>query len=131
MCIYIYLSGGSDMQYLAQMRLNGTARPATAQEGVAFIEDSILPTLERCQQYVAQGKILAGGPVSGTIALSLVIRADSIQEVDELVMSLAVWPLMETTITPLTTFEGRMLSVRSRLSDLKAQSSAAGELSAV
>jgi hypothetical protein len=36
-----------------------------------------------------------------------------------LVESLPLWPLMETTVTPLTTFEGRIQAVQSKLKQLK------------
>ena len=59
--------------------------------------------------------------MSGAIALALVVRAESIQELDELIESLPIWPRMETTVTPLTSFEGRMGAVRLRLERLRAK----------
>jgi len=108
------------MNYLVQMKLANPHRPAAPHEGVAFIEQFILPTLERCNQLQAEKKILAGGPISGAIALSLVMSAESAQELDSLLTSLPVWPRMETVVTPLTSFDGRMQSVRSLLEQLKA-----------
>jgi len=52
-----------------------------------------------------------------TIGLALVVKADSAKELDDLVTSLPVWPRMETAITPLTTFEDRVLSIQRRLGD--------------
>jgi len=109
------------MNYLVQMKLAGSHRPAVPQEGIAFIEQFILPTLELCNKLQAEKKILAGGPVSGTVALSLIMSAESAQELDSLITSLPVWPRMETVVTPLTSFDGRMQSVRSLLEQLKAQ----------
>jgi len=43
---------------------------------------------------------------------------------DDVVSSLPVWPRMETTITPLTTFDGRIQTVRARLAQLKTQGGA-------
>ncbi len=108
------------MEYLVQMKLAASSRPATTAEGAAFIEQFILPTLELCQQLEAEKKILAGGPVGGAVALALVVRADSNREVDQVVESLPVWPRMETTITPLISFRDRAQAVRSRLQHLKA-----------
>lgn len=105
------------MIYLVQLKL--ARRPASPDEGIVFIEQMILPTLELCKKLEAEKKILAGGPVSGAIALSLIVSAESPEEVDSLITSLPVWPLMETTITPLTTFDVRMQSVRARLGQLK------------
>lgn len=110
------------MNYLVQLKLAN--RPANPQEGIVFIEQFILPTLELCKKLEAEKKIVAGGPLSGAIALSLIVSAESVQELDEVITSLPVWPLMETTVTPLSTFDVRMQAVRARLQQLKAQGGA-------
>ncbi|HXJ87861.1 MAG TPA: muconolactone Delta-isomerase family protein [Candidatus Binatia bacterium] len=107
------------MNYLVQLKL--VERPSTPQEGVIFIEQFILPTLELCKKLEADRKIVAGGPLSGAIAISLMVSADSAQELDDVISSLPVWPRMETTVTPLTTFDGRIHTVRARLAQLKTQ----------
>jgi muconolactone delta-isomerase len=106
------------MQYLVQLRLVPLSRPTTADEGLAFIEQYILPTLERCEQLQTLQKIAAGGPVSGAVALDLIINAETAQQLDEVITALPAWPLMETTVTPLTTFTDRrqaVLAMRERL----------------
>jgi hypothetical protein len=45
--------------------------------------------------------IVAGGPISGAIGLTFIIRADSAPEIDEIVGALPLWPPMITTVTPL------------------------------
>lgn len=110
------------MNYLVQLKLAN--RPANQQEGAVFIEQFILPTLELCKKLEAERKIVAGGPLSGAIALSLIVSAESAQELDKVITSLPVWPLMETTVTPLSTFDVRMQAVRARLQQLKAQGGA-------
>jgi muconolactone delta-isomerase len=117
------------MKYLVQMKLANSSRPATPLEGVAFIEQFILPTLELCKKLEAERTILAGGPASGAVALALIVRAESIQELDDLITGLPVWPRMETSVTPLTSFEGRVLSVRARLEQIKAQMQAGATVS--
>jgi muconolactone delta-isomerase len=103
------------MQYLVQMKIVPQGRPMSAEEGAAFFEEFIHPTLEQCKNLEAEKKILAGGPISGTIGLALAVKADSAKKLDDLVTSLPVWPRMETAITPLTTFEDRALSIQRRL----------------
>jgi hypothetical protein len=106
------------MQYLVQLRLANPSRPATAEEGLSFVGQYILPTLERCEELQASEEIIAGGPVSGAVALDLIVKADTAKKLDEVITSLAVWPMMETTITPLTTFGDRrqaVLAIRDRL----------------
>jgi muconolactone delta-isomerase len=105
------------MDCLVQPKLGG--RPANPLEGIVFIEQSILPTLELCKKLEAEKQMVAGGRSSGSIALSLIVGAESVQEPDALIASLPVWPLMETTVTPLTTFNGRARAVRARLEQLK------------
>jgi muconolactone delta-isomerase len=109
------------MEYLVEMKLADSGRSTSPQEGVSFIEQFVFPTLEACRKLQEEKKILAGGPLSGAIALALVVRAESIQELDELIESLPIWPRMETTVTPLTSFEGRMVAVRLRRERLRAK----------
>jgi muconolactone delta-isomerase len=107
------------MNYLVQVKL--ASPPDTPQEGTVFIEQFILPTLELCKKLEAEKKIVAGGPQSGAIALSLIVSAESAGQLDDLITSLPVWPRMETTVTPLSTFDVRMQAVRVRLEQLKTQ----------
>jgi len=108
------------MEYLVDMRLADSGRSTTPAEGMMLLEHYILPTLERCQQLAAEHRIVAGGPVSGAIALAFIIRADSAQEIDAIVADLPVWPRMVTTVTPLTTFADRANGLRPRLERLRA-----------
>jgi muconolactone delta-isomerase len=109
------------MQYLVQMKLVPQGRPTTTEEGAAFIEQLIFPTLDLCKKLLGEKKILAGGPMSGAIALVFIVSAESARELDDLLTSLPVWSRMETDVTPLTTFEGRAETLRPRLELLKAQ----------
>jgi hypothetical protein len=79
----------------------------------------ILPTLELCKRLEAEKQIVAGGPLSGAVALSLIVSAESAQELDDLPTSLPVWPRMETTVAPLSTFDERTQAVRARLEQLR------------
>ncbi len=110
------------MEYLVQMRLADSARPASPEAGTRLIEEYVAPTLEACSRLQKEEKILAGGPVSGSIALSFVVRAASTRELDGILGSLPLWSLMETNVTPLTTFEDRLVAVRPWAGRLKAQS---------
>ena len=109
------------MQYLVQLRLSSSARPMRPDEGIVFIEELIFPTLDQCKKLQAEGKILAGGPVSGAVALMLIVAAESPLELDDLIASLPVWPRMETEVIPLTTFDARRQTLLSRIETLKAQ----------
>src|SRR5215472_1188970 len=99
------------MQYLVQLRLRSSASPMSPDDGIGFIKELILPTLERCKKLQEDKKILAGGPISGAVALALIVTAGSARELDDLITSLPVWPRMETDVIPLTTFDERSRSV--------------------
>jgi muconolactone delta-isomerase len=109
------------MQYLVRLRLSSSARPMHPDEGIALIEKLIFPTLDQCKKLQAEGKILAGGPVSGAIGLALIVTAESALELDDLITSLPIWPRMETEVIPLTTFDARRQTLLSRIEKLKAQ----------
>ncbi len=109
------------MQYLVQLQLSSSSRPMSQKDGINFIEEFILPTLELCKKLQEEKKILAGGPMSADIALVLIVNAESAQELDDLITSLPIWPRMETQVIPLTTFDARMHSLLPRLEELKAQ----------
>jgi hypothetical protein len=87
---------------------------------LVFIEQYILPTLELGEKLVAENRILAGGPLSGTIGLAFIIRAENANEIDDIVAGLPVWPRMVTTVTPLTTWSGRRHALQSLLERLRA-----------
>lgn len=103
------------MQFLVQMKVADSVRPRSPQESIAFIKQYVFPTLEVCDKLLEEKKIVAGGPLGGAIALALVVGAESIQELDHILESLPIWPLMETTVIPLTSFEGRRAAGRQRL----------------
>jgi len=108
------------MQYLVDMKLAAYGRPTGGpQDGISFIEQYILPSLELCRKLEDEKKILAGGPANGAIRLVLIVSAESAQELDELIGSLPIWPQMETTVTPLTSFSGRIEALHPRLERLK------------
>src|SRR5713226_5729849 len=112
--------GEPNMQYLVQMKLAAYGRPTTPQEGAIFIEDYIFPSREMCKKMQEEKRILAGGPMSGTIGIAMIVEAGSALELDELIENLPIWPLMETSVTPLTTFDGRIVAIRPTLDRLKA-----------
>jgi len=113
---------GEKMQYLVDMKLAAYGRPTGGpQDGITFIEQYILPSLELCKKLEDKEKILAGGPAGGAIRLVMIVSAESAQELDELIGSLPIWPQMETTVTPLTSFSGRMVALSPRLESLKAK----------
>ena len=103
------------MQYLVQMKLADSIRPKNPDDSIAFINRYVFPTLDVCEKFLQEKTIVAGGPLGGAIALALVVKAESVQELDHILESLPIWPMMQTTVTPLTTFAGRRDAGRRRL----------------
>lgn len=109
------------MQFLVTLRLSSSAHPTSPAEGSAFIEDVVLPTLERCEKLQRDKVILAGGPLSSAVGLVLIVSTESVQALDDLITSLPIWPRAQTEVVPLNTFEGRRQSLLPMLQSLKAR----------
>ncbi len=106
------------MLFLVEMDHVKSGLTPTTEEGRAFIEQIIFPTLARAEQLTAERKILAGGPVAGSIALRLMIEADTPEDVDIIVSSMPLWRVAETRVTPLITFSERRNHVQTLLERL-------------
>ncbi len=94
----------------------------TTEAGRAFIEQIILPTIVRAEQLMAEGKVLAGGPVAGRISLRLMVEAGSLEDIDQIISSLPLWTVSETRITPLIAFTDRRSHVQTLLERLTTKS---------
>ncbi len=109
------------MLFLVELDHVKSGVPPTPETSRAFIEQIIFPTIARAEQLLAEKKILAGGPVSGRIALRLILEAASPGEADKIVSSLPLWPLAETRVTPLIAFGERRQSIQALLERLAGQ----------
>ncbi|HVU36102.1 MAG TPA: muconolactone Delta-isomerase family protein [Opitutaceae bacterium] len=94
-----------------------TGQPLSLEAGRAFIENVILPTLARAEQLAKQGRIIAGGPVAGRIALRFIAEVESPQSLDRLISGLPLWPISDTRVTPLVDFTERRAQVELLLQD--------------
>jgi muconolactone delta-isomerase len=117
--LYIQHKKEKCLNYFIELKLADSARPKSPQDSVAFIEGFVLPSLEIMDKWQKEGQVLAGGPVAGAIALALIIKAESVQELEELCESLPLWPVMETRVVPLQTFSGRRTAVQDLLKSLR------------
>jgi Muconolactone delta-isomerase len=110
------------MLFLIELDHVKQGTPPTPEAGRAFIEQTIFPTLARAEELVKAKKILAGGPVLGRVALRLIVEADSLSDVDKIITSLPIWPLAETSVTPLITFSERRQHAEALLESLQKRS---------
>lgn len=78
--------------------------PAAA---AAMMEAVVIPSLEMLEGWERDGRILSGGILAGRRGVSMVIEADSHDEVNELIAQLPVWPTAQWEVTPLQSFSDR------------------------
>lgn len=112
--------GGDGLKYLVTMELIGTPPAASPQKLVQWLEQVIIPSEEAVIKLESDGKILAGGDMSGRRGWALIVEAASNRELTTLLESIQEWPLMKVDVTPLDSFEERLASVRQGLERLKA-----------
>ena len=99
------------MRYLVEFDHHKTGQPFTEDTARAFTERIIFPTLVRAQELVQQGRIVAGGPIAGRIALCFIVDVESAQQLDQLVYSLPIYTVADTRVTPLIEFGDRHADV--------------------
>src|SRR5215831_10236203 len=107
------------MLFLVELDHGRSGAPLSPEAARTFIEQIIFPTIARAEQLVDEKKIMSGGPVAGRVALRLMVEAESVGHVDQLVTSLPLWPLAETRITPLISFGERREHVKTLLESVR------------
>ncbi len=99
----------------------GSGGPALTvpEDMVELIEDYILPGFEALKKLQLENKILAGGVPVSERAVAFIIDAATNEELDQIMRSLPLWPVLEWQVTPLQSFEGRAFHDRRMLQQLK------------
>jgi muconolactone delta-isomerase len=92
------------------------------QQMAQLVEQKILPSLEVLIKKEAEGKILAGGAISGARAGASIVEAASNEEVGDLLTSLPFWGMFNWTVTPLESYKHREKVLHGMLEQLKAAS---------
>jgi len=114
--------GVPSVLFLVELDHIKSGMPLTPEAGREFVERIIFPTLARAKQLAEEKKIVAGGPVLGRVALRLIVEADSLQDVDQIITSLPVWTVAETRVTPLIAFDDRRTHVQALLDAIETDS---------
>lgn len=109
------------MQFLVEMRLVDEVRNEAIRDGKSFVERVIVPTLERVEELGTQDVVVGGGVITGTIGLMLLVEVETARELDEALVSLPLWPMARTSITPLSSFADRAKIVTARFAKPQAQ----------
>jgi Muconolactone delta-isomerase len=99
------------MRFLVEIDHVKNGQPLTPEGVRAFIEGIIFPTLARGEELARAGRIVAGGPAAGRIALRFIADVETVQEIDTLVESFPLWAVAETRVTPLIEFGDRRAHV--------------------
>ena len=115
--------------YLIEMTFAPFGSLLSPQEVVTFSERFVLPTLEACQKLRDAGHIVAGGTALAAVGFTFIARADSPQELEDMVAGLPLWTRAQTRVVPLGTFESRTTAVRQRLAQAKARTQEAAVVS--
>ena len=110
------------MKYLVTMELIGSPPLASPQELVQWLEQMVIPSEEAMVKLEAEGKILAGGDLSGRRGSAVIMEAASNQELSRLLSGIPEWPLLKVDVTPLDSFEERLTHVREQLKGFKSAS---------
>ncbi len=100
------------MKFLVEIDHVKTGPPLTPDNALSFIEGIIFPTLAKAEQLAQEGRIVAGGPVAGRIALRFIADVETVQALDQLVSSLPLWTVADTRVTPLIDFSDRRRHVQ-------------------
>jgi muconolactone delta-isomerase len=103
------------MIYLVEMDHMKSATPLTKEMRRDFIKEIILPTLALVESYQREGKIIAGGTVTGKIGLRLIMQVEAPQQLERLLMSIPLWLLAEVRVTPISSFAERRENVQLQL----------------
>jgi muconolactone delta-isomerase len=103
------------MKFLVELDHVKTGPPLTQDTIRSFVEDIIFPTIARAEQLIQEGRIVAGGPVAGRIAIRFIAEVETAQQLDQLVSSLPLWTVAETRVTPLIEFSDRRAHIQALL----------------
>ncbi len=103
------------MKFLVELDHVKTGQPLTQDTARSFIEGIIFPTIAKAEELIQEGRIVAGGPVAGRIAIRFIAEVETVQQLDQLVSSLPLWTVAETRVTPLIEFSDRRAHIQALL----------------
>jgi len=110
------------MKYLVTMELMGTPPADSPQEFAQFLEQVVIPSEEAVIRLEAEGKILAGGDITGQRGWALIMETASNEELSEILESIPEWSLMQVDVIPLDSTKDRLSRIHKLLENLKAAS---------
>lgn len=100
------------------VKAEGGPGPDTPEAAVELLEGFVLPTMEMVMKWEEEGKVVGGLPVGGR-AFVMIVDAASNHDLDRMLRSLPMWPLMEWHVVPLESAAGRAEIERTIVNELK------------
>ncbi len=103
------------MKFLVEMDNIRSGQPLSKEAARSFIEGIIFPTLKKVVELAQEGRIMGGGAVTGRIAIRFIADVETVEQLDQMISSLPLWPVAETRVTPLVDFTDRRAHVEALL----------------
>jgi len=107
------------MKYLVTMKM-GQTLPENPEGLLRHAEGVVIPSHEMFMKLEREGKILAGGDMSGRRGSAMILEAASNAEVSRILAEIPLWVGQETEVIPLESFEERQAMHRQLVERLKA-----------
>lgn len=92
---------------------------STPEEVVQVLEQGIIPTFDYLIDLKKKKKLVAGGLPVGSRKFTLIVEADSNDEVDRMLRDIPAWGVLSWKVTPLESIEGRAQKERAILKSLR------------
>jgi len=106
------------MKYLVTMELRESL-PGAPEGLLRHIEGVVIPSHETLMKLEREGRILAGGDMSGRRGSVLILEAASNAEVSRILATMPLWATQKTEVIPLESFEERQAMHRQLAEQLK------------
>jgi len=106
------------MLYLVEFKATDAGAPTSREQAIELLEKLIVPSLESLSK---EGRIRAGGILSGARAGAFIVAAKSNNEVTELVRALPAWGVWDWKVTPVDSFAQRAELEKKNIQGLRAQ----------
>jgi muconolactone delta-isomerase len=107
------------MKYLVTMQLCQSL-PDNPEGLLRHLEGLVIPSHETLIRLEKEGKILAGGDMSGRLGSVMILEAASNAEVSQILATMPLWATQKTEVTPLENFKERQAMHRDFAERLKA-----------
>lgn len=114
----VSLSADSALAGKYLVKGSGGPGPGSPAEAINLLEGLVIPTFDMLIKWEKEGKIVGGLP-TGARAVVMIVEAESNHELDRMVRSLPLWPMLDWRVVPLESVAGRAEIERQIVKELK------------